>query len=96
MNCNKCGSLFSTDEIDTDGWCYECANYDETDCLDINEMMRELGESIVGKLAGVSNVSVRSMKDRLVAEYAIEKPEKYAAEIVKQQASKKKCDIGGN
>lgn len=37
IKCNGCHKEFSTNEIDLDGFCYECSNYDPAPAVTIDQ-----------------------------------------------------------
>jgi hypothetical protein len=65
IRCSGCYSSKSLDEVDTDGYCYDCANGWPDDRVQMANI-RELAEGTVEKLAEARGVTVERMTTELV------------------------------
>lgn len=89
MECKKCKKSFSANEIDTDGFCFTCANDDPYYNPDHTAAVKEILENAMNTLAAAKKVSPTKIKTDLVAEHAYKNPEKYIKEVVSQVKPKK-------
>ena len=97
MTCKNCNKEFSPDELDTDGFCFDCANLDLDYNPDTTDIVKELLEDTMNSLANARNVSPDKIKTDLVAEHFNKNPDKHIKEIISQaQATTKKKSSGNN
>lgn len=73
-----------------DGVCFSCANDDPYYNPDHTAAVKEILENAMNNLAAAKRVSPSKIKTDLVAEHAVNNPEKYIKEVVSQATVKKK------
>ena len=97
MICTNCKRSFHVNELDTDGFCYDCANYDPDYNPDNTAIVKELVENTMHTLAAAKRESTTKVMSDFVAEHVYKNPQKYIKDVVEQATKKlKKNASGGN